>query len=70
MKKRIVLSGITGKMGKFLLQGFEINPVYEVVAGIARGADSSGIIPIYSDIKVMDGEMDYDVFVDFTRATF
>ena len=70
MKKRIVLSGITGKMGKFLLQGFEINPDYEVVAGMAEEEDLTGAIPIYSDIKIMDDQVDYDVFVDFTRAAF
>jgi len=70
MKKRIALSGITGKMGKFLLQGFEINPDYEVVAGIAEVEDLTGIIPIYSDVKTMHDEVDFDVFIDFTRATF
>ena len=70
MKKRIVLSGITGKMGKFLLQGFKINPDYEVVAGMAEEEDTSGAIPIFSDVKIMDEVVDYDVFVDFTRASF
>jgi len=70
MKKRIALSGITGKMGKFLLQGFEINPDYEVVAGIAEVEDFSGDIPIYSDVKTMHQEVEFDVFVDFTRANF
>ena len=70
MKKRMVLSGITGKMGKFLLQGFEINPDYEVVAGMAEVEDLSGPIPIYSDVKRMYEHHDFDVFVDFTRAVF
>jgi len=70
MKKRIVLSGITGKMGKFLFQGFEINPDYEVVAGMAEEEDTSGAIPIYTDVKVMYDEVDFDVFVDFTKASF
>ena len=70
MSKRIVLSGITGKMGKFLLQGFEINPDYEVVAGMAKEEDTSGAIPIYSNIEKMYDEVDFDIFVDFSRATF
>jgi len=70
MKKRIALSGITGKMGKFLRQGFEINPDYEVVAGIAKEENVSGTIPVYSDVKIMYDEVDFDVFVDFTRAAF
>jgi len=70
MKKRIALSGITGKMGKFLLQGFEINPEYEVVAGIAEVEDLTGNIPIYSDVKTMHQAIEFDVFIDFTRATF
>lgn len=70
MKKRIALSGITGKMGKFLLQGFEINPDYDVVAGIARTEDATGVIPIYSDVKTMYEEVAFDVFIDFTRSAF
>jgi len=70
MKKRIVLSGISGKMGNFLLQGFKISPDYEVVAGMAQAEDFSGAIPIHSDVKKMDEAVDYDVFVDFTRAPF
>jgi len=70
MKKRIALSGITGKMGKFLLQGFEINPDYEVVVGIAEVEDFTGMIPIYSDVKTMFDEVDFDIFIDFTRADF
>lgn len=70
MKKRIVLSGITGKMGKFLLQGFEVNPDYEVVAGMASKDDMSKEIPIYSDVATMYNEVEFDLFVDFTRANF
>jgi len=68
--KRIALSGITGKMGKFLLQGFLISPDYEVVAGIAEKEDLSGVIPVYSDVKMLHDEVAFDVFVDFTRAVF
>jgi len=70
MKKRIVLSGITGKMGKFLLQGFEINPDYEVVAGVALEEDLAAIPPIYADIKTMYEETDFDVFIDFSRPAY
>lgn len=70
MKKKIVLSGITGKMGKFLLQGFEINPDYEVVAGIALEADLTATPPIYSDIETLYKEIDFDVFIDFSRVSF
>jgi len=70
MKKKIVLSGITGKMGKFLLQGFEINPDYEVVAGVAQSEDLNAIPPIYSDIKTLYKEIDFDVFVDFSRPAY
>ena len=70
MKKRIVLSGITGKMGKFLRQGFEVNPDYELVAGMAEIADLTGTIPIYSDLKTMYEECDFDVFIDFSRVLF
>lgn len=70
MKKRIVLSGITGKMGKFLLQGFEINPDCEVVAGMAIDAEFTGKIPIYNNVVDLTKEIDFDVFVDFSRASF
>ena len=70
MKKRIVLSGITGKIGKFLRRGFEISPDYEIVAGIAKKENSSDVIPIYSDFKVMYDEIDFDVFIDFTCTEF
>ena len=70
MKKKIVLSGITGKMGKFLRQGFEVNPDYEMVAGMAEVADLTGEIPIYSDVKTMYESCDFDVFIDFSRPAF
>ena len=70
MKKRIVLSGITGKMGKFLLQGFMVSPDYEVVAGMAEVEDLTGTIPIYSDYEKLTKGCDFDVFVDFSRVTF
>ena len=70
MKKRIVLSGITGKMGKFLLQGFIVNPDYEVVAGMAIEDDFTGDIPVYKDAAVLIKEVEFDVFIDFSRAAF
>ena len=70
MVKRIVLSGITGKMGKFLLQGFEINPNYDVVAGVALEEEMDAAIPIYSNVEKMLKEIGFDVFVDFSRAAF
>ena len=70
MIKRIALSGITGKMGRFLLDSFVSHPDYEVVAGISEKEDLSGRIPIYSDIKTMYKKQNFDIFVDFTIAAF
>lgn len=70
MKKRIVLSGITGKMGKFLHQGFNVNPDYDVVAGMAIEEDLTGDIPIYSDVEKMYDAVAFDVFIDFSRSHF
>lgn len=70
MMKRIALSGMTGKMGRFLLKGLTSHPDFKVVAGISRQADLSGNIPIYSNIKTMYEQQDFDIFIDFTIATF
>lgn len=70
MMKRIALSGITGKMGRFLLDGLASHPDFKVVAGISEKEDLSGTIPIYSNIKTMYGEVDFDTFIDFTIAEF
>lgn len=70
MKKRIALSGITGKMGCFLLETLTTHPDFKVVAGMSEKEDLSDIIPIYSDIKTMYDEVDFDIFVDFTVAEF
>lgn len=70
MIKRIALSGITGKMGRFLLDALASHPDFEVVAGISEKQDLSDIIPIYSEIKTMYDEVDFDIFVDFTIAEF
>jgi len=70
MVKRIALSGITGKMGRFLLDGLKSHPDFEVVVGMSKEEDLSGIIPIYSNIKTMYEKQDFDIFIDFTIAEF
>jgi 4-hydroxy-tetrahydrodipicolinate reductase len=70
MIKRIALSGITGKMGRFLLDGFASHPDFKVVVGISEKEDLFGSIPIYSNIKTMFEAVEFDVFIDFTIAEF
>jgi len=70
MKKRIVLGGITGKMGGFLLPGLEAHPNFTVAAGVSQKEDLSGDIPIYSDIDKLLDQVEFDLYLDFTVYDF
>jgi len=70
MKRRIVLGGITGKMGKFLLPGLAAHPNFTVVAGIGQKDDLLNDIPIYANVDDLLTDVDFDVFVDFTIYEF
>lgn len=70
MKKRIVLGGITGKMGSFLLPGLKTHPNFEVVAGLSQKENLSENIPIYSDPKKLLEQIEFDIYLDFTTYEF
>ena len=69
-KKRIVLGGIRGKMGSFLLPGFQVHPDLEIVAGLGEMADLAFEIPVYSDVEELYDEVEFDLYVDFTIYEF
>jgi 4-hydroxy-tetrahydrodipicolinate reductase len=63
---KVVISGITGKMGSTLLQTLLAkSSEYEVVAGIAQETGEIEGIKIYHNLDEIAS--DFDVLVDFTR---
>ena len=65
--KKILLSGITGKMGCEILKEVNNWPNYSVVAGISRTASNDNI-NIYNDINMVREE--FDVIIDFSSPDF
>jgi len=70
MKKRIVLGGITGKMGSFLLPGLKAHPNFTVVAGLGQKENLSESIPIYSNVETLLEQVEFDLYLDFTIYEF
>lgn len=68
--KRIVLGGLEGKMGSFLVEALKSEDDIELVAGVSEEEDLDGDIPIYNDIHKVLRDVDFDVYVDFTVYTF
>lgn len=68
--KKIVLGGLEGKMGSFLLEGLCIEGKVTVVAGVGTKAKLRRKIPIYSDLNRLLKEVEFDVYVDFTEYEF
>lgn len=62
---KIVINGITGKMGAFLFDYLSIRPEYKVVAGISRQCLDIGV-NIYSDFESCLENEQIDTLIDFS----
>jgi 4-hydroxy-tetrahydrodipicolinate reductase len=73
---KVLIHGVTGKMGREVLAAVNREPNMEPVVGIAKNAtadylqlpDDSGCIPFSSDLEIALGTYKPDVMVDFTNA--
>ncbi len=68
--KKIVVAGLEGNMGSFLVEALKSEEDLEVVAGISEVAKLDGEVPIYSDYQTVIEEIEFDVYVDFTVYPF
>jgi len=62
---RIIVSGVSGEMGKFVLQSVAQHPEMIVVAGIDRNAVEGGPFPVYSNWTSCSETA--DVIIDFSH---
>lgn len=62
---RIVINGISGKMGSFLYDYLKHKDEYEVVAGISRQQLNISI-PIYEEFKTCLEKEDFDTLIDLS----
>lgn len=64
---RLVIQGITGKMGSYLFEALKKKPgEYTVVAGICRNTDVKLDVPLYQSLEACILQEDFDVVVDFS----
>ena len=49
MMKKIVVGGLNGKMGSFLVEALKNEEDLKLVAGVSEVEDLTGDIPVYSD---------------------
>lgn len=70
MMKKIVVGGLNGKMGSFLVEALKNEEDLELVAGVSEVEDLTGDIPVYSDPQKVINEIEFDVYVDFTVYEF
>lgn len=68
--KKIVVGGLNGKMGSFLVEALKNEEDLELVAGVSEVEDLTGDIPVYSDPQKVINEIEFDVYVDFTVYEF
>ncbi len=68
--KKIVVAGLEGNMGSFLVEALKSEDDLELVAGISEVEKLEGEVPIYSDYQTLLDEVEFDVYVDFTVYPF
>ena len=68
--KKIVVGGLNGKMGSFLVEALKNEEDLKLVAGVSEVEDLTGDIPVYSDPQKVINEIEFDVYVDFTVYEF
>lgn len=62
---KIVINGISGKMGAYLFNYLKDKNEYEVIGGISRNELALGI-PIYHDLKTCLENETFDTLIDFS----
>ena len=60
MMKKIVLGGLEGRMGSFLVEALKEEEDICLVAGISEKENFEGEVPIYSDINQV--KVNYNIF--------
>ena len=68
--KRVVVGGLEGRMGSFLVEALKVEEDITLVAGVSEVECLEGETPIYNDIDKVLAEVDFDVYIDFTVYTF
>lgn len=68
--KKVVVGGLEGRMGGFLVEALKVEEDIMLVAGMSEVERLDGEIPIYNDINKVIAEVEFDVYVDFTVYTF
>ena len=68
--KKVVVGGLEGRMGGFLVEALKVEEDIMLVAGVSEVERLDGEIPIYNDINKVIAEVEFDVYVDFTVYTF
>jgi len=63
---RLVINGISGKMGNYLYHSLKGNETIEVVAGISRQPDLNLVLPIYRSLEECLVKESLDMVVDFS----
>ena len=63
--KKVLLSGASGVMGKFVREAAAASDDFEIVCGYDAKADPDADFPIYSDLAAC--EADADVIIDFSH---
>ncbi|MGL4336885.1 MAG: 4-hydroxy-tetrahydrodipicolinate reductase [Turicibacter sp.] len=68
--KKIVLGGLNGRMGSFLVEALKAEPDIQLVAGVNVIKDLEAMVPVYDNIEDLLQEIEFDVYVDFTVFEF
>lgn len=68
--KKVVVGGLEGRMGGFLVEALKVEEDIMLVAGVSEVERLDGEFPIYNDINKVIAEVEFDVYVDFTVYTF
>ena len=68
--KRVVVGGLEGRMGSFLVEALKVEEDITLVASVSEVECLEGETPIYNDIDKVLAEVDFDVYIDFTVYTF
>lgn len=70
MKKKVLVSGCNGHMGRIICNLISQTEDMEVSCGFDMIEDLSGAFPIYNDIKSLtDSNLDVDIIIDFSAPT-
>lgn len=70
MKKKVLVSGCNGKMGRIICELISKTDDLQVTCGFDMVEDLSGPFPIFNDVNIIaDNEKSVDVIIDFSSPT-